>query len=397
MEFFLRVFFVSVLILTTPIPTQVQGQCALPTSEEVTDSLESLLQSQSSASTSKQSVNIMQIHFTCLATVALEKYSYASVVVNFTVTSSNAPDANLVRQFQLKCGSSSWARHPSNGFDLNVPSMPFDIETEYQCSECVQRDPSPVNYDSVSNCLHCAPHCLDNGGGYCTNAGGDSCCPSFDGDSGACVDNCTTINPNFARNESNSVCVCNVACDAGCTLNTSNCSCVCLLMCDSSGVHNCSHLPVATAQIQPATEPTAQPQPSTATTSQPQPQTEQVAQSQPATELTAQPWPTTKPTAQTWPTTAETTVHLHPTTESTAVNEKEARTLFVPVVTGTVIGVLLFVLVILGLAAMCAYVVHARTKKHSGAKEMTVSFHKGESHSNSVTTEERAAVRLTLD
>ena len=43
------------------------------------------------------------------------------------------------------------------------------------------------------------------GGGFCTGSSASDCCPFFNNDTGACVDNCTTINPDFGPNEE-SVC-----------------------------------------------------------------------------------------------------------------------------------------------------------------------------------------------
>ena len=39
------------------------------------------------------------------------------------------------------------------------------------------------------------------GGGFCTGSSASDCCPFFNNDTGACVDNCTTINPDFGPNE----------------------------------------------------------------------------------------------------------------------------------------------------------------------------------------------------
>ena len=60
---------------------------------------------------------------------------------------------------------------------------------------------------SLSVHMHadCAPECLNNGGGFCTGGTAVDCCPFFNNDTGACVDNCTTINPNFEPDE-DSVC-----------------------------------------------------------------------------------------------------------------------------------------------------------------------------------------------
>ena len=233
MEFLLRVLFVAVLPFTTLSSSQGKGLCDLPTSKEVTTVAESLIGSGDPEGAGGQTLNTTQLQFTCLATVALEKYSYASVVINFTT--SNASDVFLVRQFQLTCSNSSrWASHPDNEFDRDVSSMPFEIETQFRCAECLETSPGIANYDNVSKCLLCAPQCLDNGGGFCSDRGGDACCPSFDSETGACLEDCTTINRNFVRNESNSVCVCNISCGPGYTQNT-NCTCEVTDGCEAAG------------------------------------------------------------------------------------------------------------------------------------------------------------------
>ena len=153
MELSLRVVFVAVSLVAVPIASQEPGQCDFPTDNEVRNIFLQQIRSLDPERTSGQVITATRIHFTCLARVALDKYSWASVVINFTI--SSAPNAPQVRQFQLRCASdSAWARHPRKDFDWGIlsVSMPFEIETEYQCAECVQRNPT-ANYDDVSNCL----------------------------------------------------------------------------------------------------------------------------------------------------------------------------------------------------------------------------------------------------
>ena len=47
----------------------------------------------------------------------------------------------------------------------------------------------------------CATECLNTGGGFCTGNKADDCCPFFNSDTGACVDNCTTIDNKFGPDE----------------------------------------------------------------------------------------------------------------------------------------------------------------------------------------------------
>ena len=47
----------------------------------------------------------------------------------------------------------------------------------------------------------CAPACLSIGGGFCTGMTAGDCCPFFNGDTGDCVDNCTTTDVNFVYDE----------------------------------------------------------------------------------------------------------------------------------------------------------------------------------------------------
>lgn len=232
MDCSLRVVFVAVALLTAPIASQGQQECDLPTVDDVTSVGEVILVIANPEGTSEPDITTTRIHFTCLATVALDKYAWASVVVNFTT--SDDPDVVQVEQFELRCVNGAWQVTPDT-FDPNLPSMPFDIVPQYQCSGCSQSAPTGSEYDPDSNCIRCASECLNNGGGFCTGSGASDCCPAFNSDTGACVeDNCTTIDPDFGPNE-DFVCVCNITCDPGFTRNDADCSCELTDGCEAAG------------------------------------------------------------------------------------------------------------------------------------------------------------------
>ena len=92
----------------------------------------------------------MEMHITCLATVALNQYSSAGIVINFTV--SNDPSVIQTEQFLMECVNGEW-RSILQNFDNALPSMPFEIETQFQCSSCALDAPGLSNYDEVSNCF----------------------------------------------------------------------------------------------------------------------------------------------------------------------------------------------------------------------------------------------------
>ena len=147
MLFSMRVVFVAVTLLTAT----TSQECDIPTSEEVEDVAEAILGSELPEGSLPPSITLMQMHFTCLATVALDKFSWASVVVNFTDT--DVPGVAQVRQFQMACTSFNMWERDISSFDPSLPAMPFDIETQYQCAQCLLVPPTSPNYDPVSNCL----------------------------------------------------------------------------------------------------------------------------------------------------------------------------------------------------------------------------------------------------
>ena len=144
MEHYTRVFAAVTLLTPLVAAQELQGlQCDIPTSDDVRSVGQQLLRSLSPEGGSIF-ITTIQMHYTCLATVALDKYSWASVVINFT--DSNSPGVPQVEQFQMRCvDGNSWQRHPFNGFDSNLPSMPFEIQ-------CLEYAPNTPNYDADSNC-----------------------------------------------------------------------------------------------------------------------------------------------------------------------------------------------------------------------------------------------------
>lgn len=222
----LRVVLVALALLTAslavPVIPWIPQLCDLPTKQEVQDAFSGVANALLNEA-QHVVVTTMEMHFTCLATVALDKYSAASVVVNFT--DADAPDVIQTAQIEMTCGRYfAWGARFQH-YDTGLPSEPFEIETQYQCFSCEFLPPDLPNYDQVSNCYHCPPECTSMGGGFCTGYYGETCCPFFNNDTGACVDDCTTINPNFAPNE-DFVCVCANSCEPGFSLNTADCECV---------------------------------------------------------------------------------------------------------------------------------------------------------------------------
>ena len=237
MQFSLRVVFVVVALLT--LRTEAQGQqCDFPTEKDVRRIAAEYYQAEYDArfgeGTPIHILAILQVHFTCMARVALDKYSWTTVVVKLTTNFLNfgIPGIYEVRQFQMKCNSSQWGRDPRGNFDYELPPMPFDIETQYQCADCLLADPNTDNYDADSNCLHCVPECLSTGGGFCTGETAADCCPFFNNDTGACVDDCTTTDDDLGPNN-DFVCVCSI-CEPGQTLNN-DCSCELTDGCEAAG------------------------------------------------------------------------------------------------------------------------------------------------------------------
>ena len=217
-----RLVFVAVALLTAPIVSKGQ-QCDFPTLQDVERIGGFHLSFDNAEGGAESSLTVHDLHFTCLARVAFDKYSHASVVVNST--STEEPDLHIVRQFELACGSlDTWTGATGSVFDRNIPPMPFDLDTEFQCAECTQLPSTVPNYNASTNCYHCLPDCLAIGGGFCTGLSTDLCCPFFNRDTGDCEDDCTRINPNFLPNES-FVCVCQISCQPGYTNNTDDCIC----------------------------------------------------------------------------------------------------------------------------------------------------------------------------
>ena len=147
MAFSSRVVFIAMVLLAAPMASQ--GQCDLPTVQEVEDVYRIVLETGGVEGGSDLVVNLTQVHFTCLARVALYKYTWATVVISFTTNTMASPQ---IEQFQLRCVSNTWGADPGSLFDLSVPSMPFDIVTQENCSSCAGSSSSP-NYDADSNCV----------------------------------------------------------------------------------------------------------------------------------------------------------------------------------------------------------------------------------------------------
>ena len=142
----------GVMLLMT-LPTASQEQCSLPTDQDVINVANQLYQKITSEGITPQSVqDLFQVHFTCLATVALDMYAYATVVANFTTTGSSV---SITQQFQIRCVGSAWKRSPFSDFKnpVNIPAMPFAIETQFQCSNCEETTSSAANYNPDSNCF----------------------------------------------------------------------------------------------------------------------------------------------------------------------------------------------------------------------------------------------------
>ena len=137
-----------VLLLTSPIVAQ--QRCTLPTNQDVEEVANELFKALATDETAQTVQDLLEVHFTCLATVALDMYAYASVVVNLTTMGS--PE---LTQFQLVCTDGAWGTSPSSYFEPpgNLPAMPFDVDTKYQCYECEELSSSQPNYDPDSNCL----------------------------------------------------------------------------------------------------------------------------------------------------------------------------------------------------------------------------------------------------
>ena len=150
MVFSLRVVLcVSVLLVTAPIAPS-QAQCGLPNEQDVITAGESILQTQISEGGATVEMLVNRIHFTCLVTVALNMYASASVVVNFN--SSLAPDVVRIEQYQLMCENGKWELDALSLFDGSNSGNLFALETEDQCSQCIEMTPE-VGYNRETNCL----------------------------------------------------------------------------------------------------------------------------------------------------------------------------------------------------------------------------------------------------
>ena len=147
----MRLAFVAVALLTAPITSRGQ-ECDLPTEEDAESVGGFYLSSDLPGGAEPITMTVHDMSFTCLARVAFDKYSYASVVVNAT-DSANTP-FTTVRQFQLQCtNDGSWDPHGLNEFDSNIPSDPFNIEAELRCSDCLELSSNTANYNNVTNCF----------------------------------------------------------------------------------------------------------------------------------------------------------------------------------------------------------------------------------------------------
>ena len=222
MQICVSVALIAVTLLCVPISPQGQ-QCSFPTPRDVEKAGEVYLSKRLSEKATETKLTVQDITFTCLSRVALSEYSSASVVVVGTV--GNRPGVHEELEYQMICNASSmWVNRRENESDSIVPLMPLDTKTEFPCYECVKMTPSTPNYNPTTNCHYCHPDCLGIGGGFCTGKTADECCPFFDSNTGGCVNNCTTINPNFAPNE-NFTCECQIACQHGYTKNPTDCGC----------------------------------------------------------------------------------------------------------------------------------------------------------------------------
>ena len=191
---------VAVALLTALIVCKGQ-QCDFPNLQDVENAGEAYLSNQNSEGAVEARLTVQSMTFTCLARVAFDKYSFATVVVNGTV--SNSSGVSQLLQYQMMCNNSnSWVRDETNSSDPNISSTVLHIETDFQCYECAETDPSTPNYNATTDCLYCNPYCLGIGGGFCTGETADDCCPFFHSYNGACVENCSTIHPNFGPDES---------------------------------------------------------------------------------------------------------------------------------------------------------------------------------------------------
>ena len=148
------VLFVGTSLLIS-VPTTSQGQaCTFPTEQDVINVANEIFAFIVSGGVPPSVQDLLQVHFTCLARVAQDMYTSATVVANFTFTSS--PDST-VEQYQLVCMSGAWTRSTFSNFKdpAALPAMPFAINTNYQCSLCEEltMGMQDSNYDSDSNCV----------------------------------------------------------------------------------------------------------------------------------------------------------------------------------------------------------------------------------------------------
>ena len=141
-----------VLLLTSPVASQ--EQCTIPTDQDVKEVANQIYETLTLEGDSPNTVqDVLEVHFTCLATVALDMYASATVVSNFTINNSSG---SIVDQFQLVCDNSTWEKSSLSGFETtsgNLPSMPFDIATQNRCSRCELVTSPLANYDPDSNCI----------------------------------------------------------------------------------------------------------------------------------------------------------------------------------------------------------------------------------------------------
>ena len=141
-----------VLLLTSPIASQ--EQCTIPTDQDVKEVANQIYKTLPVEGVPPSTVqDVLEVHFTCLATVALDTYAYATVVANFTINNSSG---SIVDQFQLVCDGGTWEKSSMSGFEStsgSLPSMPFGIATQFQCSNCEEITVSIPHYNTKSNCL----------------------------------------------------------------------------------------------------------------------------------------------------------------------------------------------------------------------------------------------------
>ena len=108
------------------VPTALQGQsCTFPTEQDVMNIANQIFDSIASKREGIHVQDLLQVHFTCLATSAEDMYTSATVVATFTTTSSSD---STTEQYQLVCTSGAWVRSSQSGFkdQAALPGGPYN-------------------------------------------------------------------------------------------------------------------------------------------------------------------------------------------------------------------------------------------------------------------------------